>query len=73
MCLEPNIKPNKEYQSLRKALGTQGTKPFNRPLVRVHYIFKLNNSQALAPITHFYLEPKIEPNKTIIDISDIRA
>ena len=24
-------------------------------------------------IIYFYLEPKIEPNKTIIDMSDIRA
>ena len=58
-------------------MSTMCLKPNNQPnkepLVYVYYAFKLNKSQVLMSTIYFHLEPKIEPNKTTINILDIRA
>ena len=58
-------------------MSTTHLKPNNQPnkepLVYIYYAFKLNKSQILTFTIYFHPEPKIKPNKTIIDMLDIRA
>jgi len=47
--------------------------PNKKPLVYIYYAFKLNKSQILTSTIYFHPEPKIKPNKTTINILNIKA